>query len=89
MSSMEQKQMRYYLTTVDNPFDPVDEQDSWMLYDKLHGYDSNEMLARFARTSDELSDGENQSEIRRAIARIIALDPFNIYKMLAKPMPKL
>ena len=82
------EQMRYYLTTIDNPFDPVDEQDSWMLYDKLNGYDCNETLARFARTSDEISDSENQNEIRSAIARIIAPDPCNIYKMIAKPMPK-
>lgn len=81
-------QMRYFLTTVDNPFDPVDEQDSWMLFDKLNHYDSNEMLARFARTSDELSDSENQKEIRRAIAKIIALDPCNVYKMVEKPMPQ-
>lgn len=82
-------QQRYYLTTVDNPFDPVDELDSWLLYDKLNGYNSNELLARFARTSDELSDSENQLEIRNAIARIIALDPLNIYKMVEKPMPVL
>ena len=80
---------RYYLTTVDNPFDPVEQQSSWLLYDKLNGYDRNELLSRFARTSDELSDSENQKEIRGAIARIIALDPLNIYTMLKKPMPTL
>lgn len=75
---------RYYLSTVDNPFDPLSEFDSWLLFDKLHGYNSNELLARFARTSDELSDSENQKEIRGAIARIIALDPFNLYVMIDK-----
>ena len=80
-------QSRYYLTTVDNPFDPVDQQYPWLLWDKLNGYDSNEMLARKARTSEELSDAENQQEIRRAIAEIIALDPNNVYTMIEKPMP--
>lgn len=81
------KQLRYFLTTVDNPFDPVDQQDSWLLYDQLNGYKSNELLASFARTSEELSDYENQLEIREACLRIMALDPNNIYVMVAKPMP--
>ncbi len=81
------KQYRYYITTVDNPFDPVDQQDSWLLYDKLNHYDSNEKLALLARTSDELSDSVNQEEIRRAILKIMALDPNNIYTMVKKPLP--
>ncbi len=80
-------QYRYYLTTIDNPFDPVDQLDSWLLYDKLNHYDSNELLARFARTSDELSDSVNQEEIRMAILKIMALDPNNIYTMVKKPLP--
>lgn len=81
-------QYRYYLTTLDNPFDPVDDPDAWLLFDKLHHYNCNELVARFARTSDELSDSENQKEIRHAIARFIALEPTNNYIMLMKPMPK-
>ena len=85
MAETEQK-YSYFITTVDNPFDPCDEFDSWLLYDKMHGYDSLELLARFARTSEELSDGENQFEINQAITRIIVLDPFNIYKRIKKPV---
>ena len=82
------QQYRYFLTTIDNPFDPVDQQDSWLLFDELNNYKSNELLAKFAKTSDELSDAEVQEEIKRAIARIIAHDPLNIYVMVRKPMPK-
>ena len=80
-------QLRYFLTTVDNPFDPVDQQDSWLLYDQLNNYRSNELLSSFARTSEELSDSDNQQELRDACLRIMALDPNNIYVMVAKPMP--
>lgn len=80
-------QLRYFLTTIDNPFDPVDQQDSWLLYDQLNNYRSNELLSSFARTSDELSDSDNQQEIRDACLRIMALDPNNIYIVVAKPMP--
>ena len=80
-------QLRYFLTTVDNPIDPVDQQDSWLLYDQLNNYRSNELLSSFARTSEELSDSDNQQELRDACLRIMALDPNNIYVMVAKPMP--
>lgn len=86
---MASEQYRYFLTTIDNPFDPVEQQDSWLLYDKLNGYNSNEMLAKFANTSDELSDSITQTNIKDAIARIIALDPNNIYKVVRKLMPNI
>ena len=84
---MKEQQYRYYITTTDNPFDPCDQFESWLLYDKMMGYDTLETLARFARTSDELSPSENQHEINEAITRIIVLDPLNMYKRVRKPMP--
>ncbi len=76
---------RYYLTTIDNPFDPYDQFDAWYMYDEMSGYGTCGLLARFARTSDALSDEENATVINDAITRIIALDPFNIYKRIEKP----
>lgn len=36
--------------------------------------------ARIARTSDQLSDAENEQELERAIDDIIKYDPLGIYK---------
>ncbi len=88
MSDAPNKQYRYYLTTVDNPFDPCNQFDSWYLYDELSGYGTCGLLARFAKTSDALTDEENAREINDAITRIIALDPFNIYKRVVKPLTR-
>lgn len=88
MPNAVKEQFRYYLTTVDNPFDPCDQFDSWYLYDEMHGYGTCGLLARFAKTSDALSDEENAREINDAITRIIALDPFNIYKRVKKPVSR-
>lgn len=68
------------LTTIDNPFNPFEEFDSWFLFDEEKGYHSCAYLGRIARTSDELSDEENEIEIERAIDEIIKYDFMNIYK---------
>ena len=67
------------LSTIDNPFDPFNDFDSWFRYDCDKGYNSCSYLDRIARTSDQLSDEENDSEIERAIDEIIKYDFMNVY----------
>lgn len=71
---------RYMLTTIDNPFDPFKEFDKWLQFDNEKGYGTCQYLARIARTSDQLTDFENDLEIERAIDEIIKLDFLKIYK---------
>ena len=68
------------LTTIDNPFDPIKQCDQWFMFDVEKGYNSSAYLARIARTSEQLSDYENESEIERAIDEIIEYDFMHIYK---------
>ncbi len=65
----------YRLTTSDNPYDVFDDYLNWMSFDHQKGYNTSELLARIARTSDKLSEEENQKEIERAIDEIIELHP--------------
>jgi len=73
---------RSMLTTFDNPYDPFKQFDSWLMYDNDRGYNSCSRLGRIARTSDQLSDEENEEEIERAIDEIIKYDFMNIYKKI-------
>ncbi len=68
------------LTTVDNPYNPFEQFTSWFLFDEEKGYHSCAYLGRIARTSDQLSDEENNQEIERAIDEIIKYDFTNTYR---------
>ena len=68
------------LTTIDNPYDPFEQFNAWYMYDMDKGYSTCSYLDRIARTSNQLSDEENEKEIERAIDEIIRYDFQNIYK---------
>lgn len=72
------------LTTFDNPFNPFDQFDSWLQFDLDKGYNSCAYLDRIAKTSEQLSDYENEKEIERAIDEIILYDFMNIYKKVTE-----
>ena len=68
------------ITTTDNPYDPQSQFSQWFLYDTTNGYNTCAYLSRIAKTSEQLSDEENEIENERAIDEIIKLDFMNIYK---------
>jgi hypothetical protein len=72
------------LSTIDNPFNPFDNFSEWFLFDVEKGYDSCSYLGRIARTSDQLTDKENDEEVERAIDEIISNDFLNIYIKVKK-----
>ena len=76
--------MRIMLSTIDNPYDPFDDFKNWFLFDVQHGYNSCAYLARIARTSDQLTEKENNEEIEKAIDEIIELDFMNVYVKVKK-----
>lgn len=78
----------YRLTTIDNPYDPFDEFTQWFLFDEEKGYHTTSYLGRVARTSDQLSDEENNKEIERAIDEIVKYDFQNIYRKVKRKNDK-
>lgn len=78
------KETMSMLTTIDNPFDPFEEFDSWFDYDSRNGYNSCGLLARFAETSKVYSEDENNDMIEEAIDEIIKTNPLQIYMKVTK-----
>lgn len=77
------------LTTIDNPYNPINDFDRWFSTDLQlsvinHRRDTCSMLALFARTSEKLSSFENENEIEKAIDEIIKHDDLGIYKKVVE-----
>ena len=74
----------YMLTTVDNPFDPFEQFDSWNMFDKQKGYNSCERLARFVDIEDDMSEEEVSYEIEKAIDTIVQIDFLDVFKKVKR-----
>ena len=70
------------ITTKDNPYDPKTQFDDWYAFDTEKGYNSCAYLARIAKTSDALSEKENDLEIERAINEIVLMNLNGLYKKI-------
>lgn len=71
-----------YLTTIDNPFHPVDQFEDWYNFDEQHGYHTLGLIARTAVCSPKLDDYTNKRMRDFAIQDIKANDELNFYKII-------
>lgn len=60
-----------YLTTLDNPFDPATEFKEWYAFDRLMGYNTVELVARFTFTSPHISPADQEDSRVFAIEQIV------------------
>lgn len=72
------------LTTVDNPWNPFTHFDEWYAHDISHGHHTCSLLARFARTSNDLSDADNRIAMNSAIDEILKYDFDHKFKRVTK-----
>ena len=59
------------LTTVDNPFNPFTQWDEWLAYDERKKHFTCSYLARIVKSSDELSQADEDLAIQSAIDEIV------------------
>lgn len=71
------------LTTIDNPFDPFTQWDDWKRYDEDMKYFTCSYLARITKTSDDLSDADNELAIENAINEIVQFNILGIYRKVS------
>lgn len=66
-------------TTIDNPFNPFNDFDSWFMFDIEKGYYTSSKLGRLTHLSDDMTEKEELQEVERAVDRLIEIDPLDIY----------
>ena len=72
------------LTTVDNPFSPFTQWNEWYAFDEAQGYHTCGYLARIAKSSDELSQVDENLAILSAIDEIVKLNLLGIYRKVMR-----
>lgn len=71
--------VKKFITTKDNPFNPFTEFDEWDNFDKEKGYNTCAYLARIAKTSEELTEVEEEEAIDSAIDEMLIFNLTNNY----------
>lgn len=72
------------LTTLDNPYNPFTQFDEWFAFDTQKGYHTCSYLARVAKTSNDLSDTDNEIAIDEAMNEIIRFNLTGNYIKVTK-----
>lgn len=67
------------LTTLDNPYNPHTEWDSWYAYDVQQGHNTMSLIDRLMVTSSELSDADQDLAYLDTITLIRDTDEFDLY----------
>ncbi|HMT88052.1 MAG TPA: hypothetical protein PKC73_00330 [Dermatophilaceae bacterium] len=74
----------FMLSTIDNPYNPFDHYDEWLVYDETHGYYSNSLLGRILITSEELSQADQDLDVERAIDEIVKENALGLHVKVYK-----
>lgn len=72
------------LTTVDNPFDPFTQFREWFVYDAQMGYHTSAYLARIVKSSDELSDADQELANEQGIDEIVRENILGLYRKVVR-----
>lgn len=67
------------VTTIDNPFNPFEDFNSWFMFDTEHGYYTSSKLGRLTNLKDNMTQKEENEEVERAVDKLIEIDPLDIY----------
>ncbi len=70
----------YMLTTTDNPWNPYTQWKEWWAFDYAKGYHTPGLVARFTITSLDLSDADQDLQIKQAIDEIVRVNALGLYR---------
>lgn len=74
----------FLLTTLDNPNNPFTSFEDWLAFDNSKGYNTLNYIARFAKSSEDLSLQDELAIYNEAIDEIVALNVTGLYIKVTK-----
>ena len=80
----QQGERRVNITTIDNPYDPFDDFEHWLLFDKEKGYNTSDKLGRLTNLRNDMSSVEENIEVEKGIDKLIEIDPLSIYEKIIR-----
>lgn len=75
---------RVALTTIDNPFDPLDDFERWLAYDTEKGHHSSQLLARISLFSSDLPENLQDEIVEAAIDEIVEFNTSGLFKKVVR-----
>lgn len=70
------------LTTIDNPYSPLDDYDKWLQWDQDKGYYTSEVIASLMPDNvNDLSDADFKNVYDSVVNELMGTDVLNIYKL--------
>lgn len=73
----------HMLTTTDNPHNPFTHFDEWYAFDVAAGHHTTSLLGRVVRTSDDLSEADQDAAIESAIDEIVRENVSGLYRKVS------
>ena len=80
--------MDVMLTTIDNPYDPFEDFDKWLIEDSIRGPNTCGLIDRIAKTSDSFGESRNARIMEAAYDEIIKNDLEKKYKKVYRKESK-
>ena len=79
----------YWLTTIDNPFNPFENFDEWENFDRIKGYNTCNYLARITKELyNDMNEKDYNVYLNSAINECLEFDPFGKYIRVTKDFYK-
>lgn len=72
------------ITTIDNPYDPLDDFERWHAYDVEKGYHSASLLARISFIPSDLPENLHLEFLELAIDEMVEMNTTGLYKKVTR-----
>jgi hypothetical protein len=75
-----------WVTTLDNPFNPLEDMENWKRFDEDYGYNTTSLICRYLHDADDISDESYYEALEEAVDIICRFNFTGNYRKVQKPI---